>query len=176
MVALSLQTLGIYLVVSLLLVLALATIAMSIIRIGPNEVGLVIKRWGREKKSSDGPVSHHGEAGYQADLLMPGWRFRLWPIYAVAKYPWVQVPAGEIGVVIAQVGEPLPIGAKSAEYRAEFGDFRDVREFLAQGGQKGVQRHNRAWRQYWALNTLLSAVVDEGTHVRELPEFAFVDA
>ena len=38
MVDLSLQTLGIYFVVSLLLVLALATIAMSIIRIGPNEV------------------------------------------------------------------------------------------------------------------------------------------
>ena len=69
MVDLSLQTLGIYFVVSLLLVLALATIAMSIIRIGPNEVGLVIKRWGREKKSSDGPVSHHGEAGYQADFV-----------------------------------------------------------------------------------------------------------
>src|SRR5262249_56748290 len=57
-----------------------------------------------------------------------------------AKYPWVQVPAGEIGVVIAQVGDHLPIGAKSAEYRTSFGDFRDVREFLADGGQKGLQR------------------------------------
>ena len=35
-----------------------------------------------------------------------------------SSYPWVQVPAGEIGVVIAQVGEPLPIGAKSAVYNA----------------------------------------------------------
>ena len=55
--------------------------------------------------------------GYQATLLMPGLRFKLWPMFGVKKFPWVQVPAGEIGVVIAQVGEPLPIGAKSAVYK-----------------------------------------------------------
>ena len=33
-----------------------------------------------------------GEAGYQAELLMPGLRFKLWPIFAVKKFPWVQVP------------------------------------------------------------------------------------
>jgi hypothetical protein len=40
-----LQTLGLYLIVSLLLLLVLPVIAISIVRIGPNEVGLVIKRW-----------------------------------------------------------------------------------------------------------------------------------
>ena len=35
---------------------------------------------------------------------MPGLRFKFWLIYKVEKFPWVQVPAGEIGVVIAQVG------------------------------------------------------------------------
>ena len=49
---------------------------------------------------------------------MPGLRFKLWPLFGVKKFPWVQVPAGEIGVVIAQVGEPLPIGAKSARLQA----------------------------------------------------------
>src|SRR5262249_62408111 len=92
-------------------------------------------------KLADGNViAFHGEAGYQAELLMPGWRLRLWPLYRVDKYPWVQVPAGEIGVVIAQVGGPLPIGAKSATYREGFGDFRDVRSFLENGGEKGVHR------------------------------------
>ena len=59
---------------------------------------------------------------------MPGLRFKLWPIFGVKKFPWVQVPAGEIGVVIAQVGEPLPIGAKSAVYKPEFGNFSNLRE------------------------------------------------
>ena len=71
---------------------------------------------------------------------MPGLRFKLWPVYAVSKHPWVQVPAGEIGVVIAQVGDPIAIGAKSAEYQPEFGNFADLDAFLDNGGQKGVQR------------------------------------
>jgi uncharacterized membrane protein YqiK len=93
--------------------LALAVLIFPSIRIiGPTEVGLVMKRFGFRKLSNDSPIALKGEAGYQADLLMPGWRFKLWLIFKVEKYPWVQVPAGEIGVVISQVGDPLPIGAK----------------------------------------------------------------
>jgi regulator of protease activity HflC (stomatin/prohibitin superfamily) len=108
--------------------------------IGPTEVGLVTKRFGFKKLSKDNPIAFNGEAGYQADLLMPGWRWKFWVLYKVEKFPWVQVPAGEIGVVIAQVGEPLPIGAKSARYKPEFGNFTDLRKFIENGGQKGVQR------------------------------------
>jgi hypothetical protein len=43
-------------------------------------------------------------------------------------------------VVISQVGLPLPIGAKSAVYRKEFGSFANLRGFVEAGGQKGVQR------------------------------------
>ena len=50
------------------------------------------------------------------------------------------MPAGEIGLVIAQVGAPLPVGAKSAVYKPEFSDFSDVAKFLDGGGEKGVQR------------------------------------
>jgi uncharacterized membrane protein YqiK len=111
----------------------------SLHRIGPNQVGLVTRRFGRRLRD-DNPVASAGEAGYQADLLMPGMRFKVWPLFTVTKFPWVQVPAGEIGVVVAQVGRPLPVGAKSAWYRTEFGNFADLRAFLAHGGEKGVQR------------------------------------
>jgi hypothetical protein len=106
----------------------------------PTHVGLVTKRFAWKKLSEDSPVAFDGEAGYQADLLMPGLRWKPWLLYSVDKYPWVQVPAGEIGVVIAQVGKPLPIGAKSAVYRKEFCNFTDLRAFVTRGGQKGVQR------------------------------------
>lgn len=112
----------------------------SIRIIGPTEVGLVTKRFGFKRLTKDNPIAFHGEAGYQADLLMPGWRWKFWVLYKVEKFPWVQVPAGEIGVVIAQVGDPLPIGAKSARYKPEFGNFTDLRKFIENGGQKGVQR------------------------------------
>jgi regulator of protease activity HflC (stomatin/prohibitin superfamily) len=115
-------------------------VLLSINAIGATEVGLVTKRFGLGKLGEDNVIAFKGEAGYQAKLLMPGLRFKLWPIFGVKKFPWVQVPAGEIGVVIAQVGDPLPIGAKSAVYKAELANFSNLHTFIEAGGQKGVQR------------------------------------
>jgi len=122
--------------IGVLVVLILPSIRI----IGPTEIGLVTKRFSFSKLLKDNPIAFRGEAGFQGDLLMPGFRFKLWLVYKVAKFPWVQVPANEIGVVIAQVGAPLPIGAKSAIYKPEFGNFSNLQAFLANGGQKGVQR------------------------------------
>src|SRR5438105_14797944 len=121
-------------------VLAVYVLWRSIVVIGPAEIGLVVKRVSGRHNTTDTPIAFAGEAGYQAELLMPGVRFKLWPTYIVVRYPWVQVPAGEIGVVVSQIGEPLPTGAKSAVYRPEFGNFTDLGAFIAGRGQKGVQR------------------------------------
>jgi regulator of protease activity HflC (stomatin/prohibitin superfamily) len=123
-----------------LLAVLLILIVPSIRVIGPTEVGLVMRRFSLRKLSEDNPIAFRKEPGYQADLLMPGFRFKLWLLYHVERHPWVQVPAGEIGVVISQVGRPLPIGAKSAIYKKAFGNFSDVRSFVKEDGQKGVQR------------------------------------
>jgi len=114
-------------------------IAASFHSIGPAEVGLVTKRIGK-KLAVGSLLALNGEAGYQADLLMPGLRFKLWPVYRVERYDWVQVPPDHVGLVIAQVGASLPTGAKSALYKPSFGSFSDIRTFLADGGQRGVQR------------------------------------
>ena len=91
-------------------------------------------------KESD-PIAFNGEAGYQADLLMPGFRFKFkLRLQRHGRCRGCKYQAGEIGVVIAQVGQPLPIGAKSAVYKKEFGDFRDLKGVIKIGGQKGVQR------------------------------------
>jgi regulator of protease activity HflC (stomatin/prohibitin superfamily) len=127
-------------IIPLVIVLIFIVIAKSLKSIGPTEIGLVNKRLSFSKLSDDNPIAFNKEAGYQVELLMPGLRFKLWPIYRIEKHPWVQVPAGEIGVVIAQVGNPLPIGAKSAVYKKEFRNFSDVKDFIDKGGQKGVQR------------------------------------
>src|SRR5882724_6417091 len=129
-----------YPILFIAVVLAAFSMAASLHKIGPTEVGLVTKRFSFKKLTKDNPVAFNGEAGYQADLLMPGLRWKTVLVYSVDKYPWIQVPAGEIGVVIAQVGSPLPIGAKSAVYKKEFANFSDLRNFIQLGGQKGVQR------------------------------------
>lgn len=122
-----------------LIAIVVLVIITSFRSIGPSEIGLVTKRIGR-KLAADQIVAMNGEAGYQADLLMPGLRFKLWPIYGVQRHDWVQVPPDHIGLVIAQVGTPLPTGAKSGVYKKSFGNFADIRTFLSEGGQRGVQR------------------------------------
>jgi len=128
-------------IIGIVVVVAIAFVVWrSFHSIGSAEVGLVAKRFAFRKLTDDNPIAFRGEAGYQATLLMPGLRFKLWPMFRVTKYPWVQVPAGEIGVVIAQVGNPLPIGAKSAVYKPELENFSNIASFVEHGGQKGVQR------------------------------------
>ncbi len=112
----------------------------SIRNIGPTEVGLVRKRFSARKLHAGNAVAFNGEAGYQAKLLMPGVQFKLWPVYDVTRHPMVQIPAGQIGVVIAQVGASLPVGAKSGVYKPQFGNFVDIETFVSGGGEKGVQR------------------------------------
>ena len=113
-------------VIVVVVVLIVTIVLKSFHSIGPTEVGLVTKRFAFSKLPDDNPIAFRGEAGYQANLLMPGLRFKLWLLYAVEKHPWVQVRAGEIGVVVAQVGEPLPIGAKSAEYSQRSETYRQL--------------------------------------------------
>jgi uncharacterized membrane protein YqiK len=132
---------GVEIIVVIVIVAIVAIVVWkSFHSIGAAEVGLVSKRFAFRKLDEDNPIAFRGEAGYQADMLMPGLRFKFWPVFGVRKFPWVQVPAGEIGVVIAQVGDPLPIGAKSAVYRPELANFSSLQTFIDAGGQKGVQR------------------------------------
>ena len=119
--------------------------------IGPTQIGLVNKRLSFSTLKADNPIAFEGEAGYQEQLLMPGLRFKLWPVFIIEKHPWVQVPAGEIGVVIGQVGEPLPISA----YRGEVRRIQErVCEFLA---REGV--HRQGWTERCAAAGAASRIV-----------------
>src|SRR5580692_5088392 len=93
--------------VLMLLVLIIAAVN-SLWVIGPTQVGLVRKRFSWKRLEGGSPVALNGAAGYQAELLTAGLRFKLWPWFTVTRHPLVQIPAGQIGVVIAQVGNPLP--------------------------------------------------------------------
>ena len=122
------------------LVLVWVVLLKSTRNIGPAEVGLVRKRFSPRSLGPGNVVAFEGEAGYQAKLMMPGVQFKLWPLYDVTHHPMVQIPSDQIGVVIAQVGKPLPVGAKSGIYKSEFGNFQDLEKFVSGGGEKGVQR------------------------------------
>src|SRR5712691_1030344 len=67
---------------------------MSFWKIGPTEMGLVRKRFGFKKLDGGNIVGFDREAGYQAEVLRTGIRFKLWLLYAVQRRPIPQIPAG----------------------------------------------------------------------------------
>ena len=125
---------------ALVLIFFLYVAIRSFVNIGAAEQGLVTKRFGKSLPTGQ-LIATDGQAGYQMETLRPGLRFKLWPLFYVERMPLVQIPAGSIGLVIAQVGAPLDPTARTAVYKREFGNFEDVGEFLRGGGQMGIQRH-----------------------------------
>jgi len=104
-----------------------------------NEVGLVEKRFGRRRLPSGELIALNGECGYEGEVLSPGWQWVPLFIKTVTRHPAVEIGPDDQGLVIAQVGEPLPIGSRVAISKPEFGDYEDVKAFLSNGGQKGKQ-------------------------------------
>jgi hypothetical protein len=72
----------------------LVILLSSIYSIGPTQVGLVRKRFGA-KLPGDNPLALRGEAGYQAEMLMPGLRFKLCLVFAVTSNLGYRCPRGK---------------------------------------------------------------------------------
>ena len=128
-------------VVGLLLLVLLARTALGIVRIKEDEVGQIIKKFSLEgKKLPEGRlVALNGEPGYQAQVLTPGLHIGYWPwMYDIVKDKVIRIKPGEIGLVSAKDGSPLPpdrILGKGVECNM----FQDAEAFLKAGGQKGKQ-------------------------------------
>ncbi len=118
--------------------LALFVTWLGLVVIGPNESGLVIRRHGRSLPAGR-LIATRGEAGFQARMLSPGWHTGLWPwTYKVVKVPLVDVPSGEIALVIAKDGAAVP-GERVLAREVDCDDFQNAEQFLEGGGEKGRQ-------------------------------------
>jgi len=106
--------------------------------ISEDESGLVIKKFGAPLPPGR-LIALEGEAGYQADLLPPGWHFGLWRWkYRVERVPMLSVRSGEIALVVAADGSPIP-GDRILGHEVDSDDFQNARAFLENGGEKGRQ-------------------------------------
>ena len=106
--------------------------------ISEDESGLVIKKFGAALPPGR-LIALAGEAGYQADLLPPGWHFGLWRWkYRVERVPMLSVRSGEIALVVAADGSPIP-GDRILGHEVDSDDFQNARAFLENGGEKGRQ-------------------------------------
>jgi uncharacterized membrane protein YqiK len=116
----------------------LGVVLLGLHVIGANESGLVVRRFGKPLPPGR-LIALEGEAGYQADLLPPGWHFGLWRWrYLIRRVPLVVIPPGQIGLVVAADGDSTP-AENILGHEVECDDFQNARAFLMNGGERGRQ-------------------------------------
>jgi uncharacterized membrane protein YqiK len=139
-------------------VLVFLLLLLGVVVIGERQVGVVVRKFGRRDLPPGRLVALDGEAGYQADTLAPGWHFGYWAWqYRVTKADVVDVPPGEIGLVVANDGASIPPGRILGRV-VESDHFQNSRKFLLGGGEKGRQLGILTAGSY-RINTALFTVI-----------------
>lgn len=103
-----------------------------------DQVGVVTKNIGWSSLPPGKIIATNGEKGPQAYVLPPGWHAGYWPfIWDIDNVPLVEIPAGQIGLLTAADGQPLPDDATYApEWPAD--EVKQMAQnaeyFLTEGG------------------------------------------
>jgi uncharacterized membrane protein YqiK len=122
-----------------------------------DRIGLVTKKFvlfGKQELPEGRIIATQGEAGFQAQTLAPGVYFWKWIWqYSITFQPFIVIPTGKIGLVLAKDGAELETG-RILGRKVECDSFQDAETFLANGGRKGRQTAIIAPGSY-RINTLL---------------------
>lgn len=136
----------------------------GLVVISEREVGIVVKKvsFAGRKLPAGHLIAMAGEAGYQADTLAPGWHWGYWPWqYGIRKEPVIVVPQGEIALLVANDGTPIPPERILGKV-VPCDHFQDARKFLTNGGEKGRQLGFLTAGTY-RINTALFQVITAKT-------------
>ena len=111
----------------------------GLVVIDEREVGIVVKKFSGRGLPPGHLIALEGEAGYQADTLAPGWHWGYWPWqYNVKKESLTVIPQGEIALIVAADGAPIPPERILGKIVA-CDNYQDARKFLKGAGEKGRQ-------------------------------------
>lgn len=137
-----------------------------------DRIGLVTKKFvlfGKQELPEGRIIASNGEAGFQAHTLPPGVYFWKWIWqYSITFQPFIVIPTGKIGLVLAKDGAELETGRILAR-KVDCDSFQDAQAFLANGGRKGRQTGIIAPGSY-RINTLLFEI--ELTDMTMIPDNA----
>jgi uncharacterized membrane protein YqiK len=123
----------------LLIAVVFPSLVLGLVIINEKQVGVVIKKFSGKSLPAGKLIALHGEAGYQADTLAPGWHLGYWSwMYTVQKVPVTIVPQGEIALVVAADGAPIP-PERILGKTVDSDNFQNARTFLLNSGEKGRQ-------------------------------------
>ncbi len=114
----------------------------GLIIVPQDKIGLVTKKFvlfGKQQLPEGHIIATDGEAGYQAQTLPPGVYFWKWIWqYQISFQPFIVIPTGKIGLVLAKDGAELETGAVLGR-KVSCDSFQDAEAFLRNGGRKGRQ-------------------------------------
>ena len=151
-------------VVAVVLLLLIGPLVFGSVLIQERQVGIVVKRFGARALQPGRLVALAGEAGYQADTLAPGLHFGYWRWqYRIIKVAVTVVPQGEIALVMAADGAPIPPGRILGRV-VDSDNFQDVRKFLVNGGEKGRQLGILTAGTYRINTALFDVITAELSH------------
>ncbi|MGZ3848230.1 MAG: SPFH domain-containing protein [Flavisolibacter sp.] len=134
----------------------------GVIIIPEDRIGLVTKKFvlfGANRELPEGRIiAVNGEAGFQSQTLPPGIYFWYWIWqYQVTLQPFVVIPEGKIGLVMAKDGRELETGRILAR-KVPCDSFQDAESFIKNGGRKGRQTAFMTAGTY-RINTFLFDVI-----------------
>lgn len=137
-----------------------------------DRIGLVTKKFvlfGKQELPEGRIIAINGEAGFQAQTLPPGVYFWKWIWqYSINFQPFIVIPTGKIGLVLAKDGAELETG-RILGRKVDCDSFQDAEAFLKHGGRKGRQTGIIPPGSY-RINTLLFDV--ELTDMTNIPDNA----
>src|SRR4029079_76927 len=148
---------GVLILISLLLYRVILRIFFGVVIVPEDRIGLVTKKYvlvGKQELPEGRIIATAGEAGFQAKTLAPGVYFWKWIWqYTVDFEPFMVIPTGKIGLVLAKDGAELEIGSILGR-KVNCDSFQDAEAFLKNGGRKGRQTAIITPGSY-RINTLL---------------------
>jgi regulator of protease activity HflC (stomatin/prohibitin superfamily) len=158
-------------------VIAVLMVALSTaIYVDDDRGGIVVRKFGPDLPPNR-VVAANGEKGPQAEVLGPGWHFGYWPwLFDLTLVETITIDQGNVGVVSALDGKPLPNGEVYAEAWDSSDDMLDGRKFLAEGkGFRGPQLSVLNPGRY-RFNPRLFSIVAKPALVVHVGEVAVVKA
>lgn len=145
------------------------------INIAPERIGLVVAKDGANMPSGQqlgkvvdcnnfqdarAFIENGGQKGKQLAILTPGIYEINTDLFKVYNDSVINIPPGEIGLVVAEDGANMPSGQQLGKV-VDCNNFQDARAFIQNGGQKGKQLAILTAGTY-QINTNLFTVITGG--------------
>ncbi|MBL0740023.1 SPFH domain-containing protein [Chryseolinea lacunae] len=158
-------------VICLLLYKYILRFLFGMVIVPEDRIGLVTKKFvllGEHRELPDGRIiATQGEAGFQAKTLAPGLYFWKWFWqYDVTMQPFVIIPEGKIGLILAKDGAEIPTG-NILGHRVDCDNYQDAEKFLNNGGQRGRQANYITSGSYRINSLLFQISVTEMIRIQE---------